>query len=89
MTIRVELTGKVEKIRKQLLGLMKDANRIKSSIGSLSHDEVSLRSAISITLDDLERVDAQIRGMGPTSPAGEGEGEGGAGGAPPAGGEAA
>jgi hypothetical protein len=88
MTIRVELTGKVEKIRKQLLGLMKDANRIKSSIGSLAHDEVSLRSAISITLDDLERVDAQIRGMGATVPTGEGEGgDGGAGGEP--GGEAA
>lgn len=85
MSIRVELTAKVEKIRKQLLGLMKDANRIKSSIGALAHDEVSLRSAISITLDDLERVDAQIRAMGPTVP----EGKSGAGGAPPAGGEAA
>ncbi len=77
MSVQGELTVKVDKIRKQLLGLMKAATKIKTSIGALEHDEISLRSAISITLDDLERVDAQIRAMGP--------GPGGAASPPPTG----
>ncbi len=72
MSLRIELAGKVDKIRRELLGLVEQSKEIERTIEGARHTLVGLRQSITITLDDLDRVDVEIRKIGRGSSGGAG-----------------
>ena len=75
MSLPGELTAELAKVRKDLLALMSDARsiddnikaatedvvRLDESLKIMSHTQTSLKAAILVTLDSLDRLDETVR----------------------------
>lgn len=60
MSLPSELRSEIVEVRRQLLVLMTEADAVDDALKLAMHSQVSLKNAIAISLDHLDKIDQRL-----------------------------